>query len=58
MNPFFWHDFQEDPLFLQATDFVLRPDGAIALAVYSSGAIGRLVAADTVNYLKYLQKAH
>jgi peroxiredoxin len=47
----------EDPLYLQATDFVLRPDGTVALAVYSSGAIGRLVAADTINFLKYLQKA-
>jgi len=27
------------------------------VAVYSSSAIGRLVAADTVNFLKYLQKA-
>jgi len=47
----------EDPLYLQATGFVLRPDGTIAVAVYSSGAIGRPVAADTVNLLKYLQKA-
>ncbi len=47
----------EDPLYLQATDFVLRPDGTVAVAVYSSSAIGRLVAADTVNFLKYLQKA-
>lgn len=47
----------EDPLYLQATGFVLRPDGTVAVAVYSSSAIGRLVAADTVNFLKYLQKA-
>ena len=47
----------EDPLYLQATGFVLRPDGTVAVAVYSSGAIGRLVAADTINFLKYLQKA-
>ena len=46
----------EDPLYLQATGFLLRPDGTIAVAVYSSSAIGRLVAADTVNYLKYLLK--
>ncbi len=46
-----------DPLYLQATDFVLRPDGTVAVAVYSSSAIGRLVAADTVNFLKYLEKA-
>jgi peroxiredoxin len=47
----------EDQLYLQATGFVLRPNGTVAVAVYSSSAIGRLVAADTVNYLKYLQKA-
>ncbi len=46
----------ENPLFLQATGFVLMPDGKIALAVYSSGAIGRLVAADTIGFLKYLQQ--
>src|SRR6266581_3606168 len=33
----------EDPLYLQATGFVLRPNGTVAVAVYSSGAIGRLV---------------
>ncbi len=47
----------EDPLYLQATGFVLRPDGTVAVAVYSSNTIGRLVAADTINYIKYLQKA-
>ena len=47
----------EDPLYLQATGFVLRPDGTVAVAVYSSSAIGRLVATDTINFLKYLQKA-
>jgi len=41
---------------LQATGFALKPDGTIAVSVYSSGAIGRLVAADTVNFIKYLQK--
>ena len=48
--------FNEDPLYLQATGFVLRPNGTVAVGVYSSSAIGRLVAADTINYLKYLQK--
>jgi peroxiredoxin len=47
----------EEPLYLQATGFVLRPEGTVAVAVYSSSAIGRLVAADTINFLKYLQKA-
>lgn len=47
----------EDPSYLQATGFVLKPDGTIAVSVYSSGAIGRLVATDTINFIKYMQKA-
>jgi peroxiredoxin len=46
----------EEPLFLQATGFLLQPDGKVALSVYSSGAIGRLVAADSIKLLKYLQQ--
>jgi hypothetical protein len=47
----------EELLYLQATGFVLRPDGTVAVAVYSGGTIDSLVAADTINFLKYLQKA-
>ena len=47
----------EEPLYLQATGFVFRPEATVAVAVYSSSAIGCLVAADTINFLKYLQKA-
>ena len=46
----------EDPLYLQATGFVLQPDGKVVVSVYSSGAIGRLVAADTLNFIKYVQQ--
>lgn len=46
----------DDPAYLQATGFILRPDGTIALAVYSTGAIGRLVSADVVSLLQYLQQ--
>ena len=49
-------NINEAPLFLQATGFVLRPDGKIVLSVYSSGAIGRLVANDTINFIKYTQQ--
>ncbi|GAC1355509.1 MAG: redoxin domain-containing protein [Ktedonobacteraceae bacterium] len=49
-------NINEDPLFLQATGFVLQPDGKVAVSVYSSGAIGRLVAADTANFIKYRQQ--
>ncbi len=48
----------EEPTYLQATGFVLKPDGTIAVSVYSSGAIGRLAATDTINFIKYMQKAY
>ena len=37
--------------YLQASAFVLDPRGRVSLAVYSSGAIGRLDADDVVTYL-------
>jgi peroxiredoxin len=46
----------EEPLYLHATGFILRPDGTIAVAVYSSGAIGRLVADDTARLIRHYQK--
>ena len=39
--------------FLQSTGFVLRPDGTVAVAVYSSEAIGRLTAPDVLGYIAY-----
>ncbi len=45
----------DDPHFLQSTDFVLAPDGIILTAVYSSGAIGRLVADDVVGMVRYVK---
>ena len=46
----------DDGAYLQATGFVLRPDGTVALALYSTGAVGRLTAADTLGFVQYLQK--
>ncbi len=46
----------EDPLFLQSTGFVLDPAGRIVVAVYSSGAIGRLVPDDVVGLIGYLRQ--
>lgn len=43
----------EDETFVQATGFVLRPGGLVELAVYSSGAVGRLVAADVAGLIEY-----
>ena len=44
----------DDPHYLQSTGFVLAPDGRVRVAVYSSDAIGRLVADDVAGYIRYL----
>jgi len=45
----------DDPRYLQSTGFVLAPDGTVLTAVYSSGAIGRLVAADVIGYVDHVR---
>lgn len=42
---------------LHSAGFVLGPGGTVALAVYSSGAIGRLVWQDVLGYVQYV-RAH
>jgi peroxiredoxin len=42
--------------FLQSTGFVLGPAGNVVVSVYSSGAIGRLVAEDVVGLIRYLRE--
>ena len=44
----------DDPHYLQSTGFVLAPDGTVRVAVYSSDAIGRLIADDVAGYVRYL----
>ena len=44
----------DDRRHLQSTGFVLAPDGTVLVAVYSSDAIGRLVADDVTGYIRYL----
>lgn len=44
-----------DPHHLQSTGFVLGPDGTVLTAVYSSGAIGRLVPEDVLGLVQYAQ---
>jgi peroxiredoxin len=44
----------DDPSYLQSAGFVLAPDGTVRVAVYSSDAIGRLVADDVAGYIRYL----
>ena len=44
----------EGSAYLQSTGFVLDPHGRILNAVYSSGAIGRLVPDDVVGFIEYV----
>jgi peroxiredoxin len=45
----------EDGTYLQSTGFVLDRRGRILTAVYSSGAIGRLVPADVAGFVRYIE---
>ena len=45
----------DDPHYLQSTGFVLAPDSTVITAVYSSGAIGRLVADDVAGMIRYVK---
>ena len=46
----------EQPPYVQPSGFVLRPDGTIVMLVQSSNAIGRIVAADTISFVRHYQK--
>ncbi len=48
----------DEPHFLQATGFVLAPESTVAVAVYSSGAIGRLVPEDVLGMVEYAKSQH
>ena len=45
----------EEPRYLHPSGFILRPDGTIVMLVQSSGAIGRLVAKDTIALIQHYQ---
>jgi peroxiredoxin len=45
----------DSPRYLQSTGFVLDPTGNVITAVYSSGAIGRLVAEDVIGFVRYVK---
>jgi len=45
--------FDDVRAFIQATGFILRPDGKVDEAVYSTGRIGRFVPADTLSIIEY-----
>jgi len=45
----------EGAAYLQSTGFVLDKSGRILTAVYSSGAIGRLVPDDVLGFVRYIE---
>jgi len=45
--------YEKERKIIHATGFLLRPDKTIAVVCYSSGAIGRLVAKDVLNLVKF-----
>jgi hypothetical protein len=45
----------EGSAYLQSTGFVLDRQGRILTAVYSSGAIGRLVPDDVAGFVRYVE---
>jgi peroxiredoxin len=45
-----------DPEYLQSTGFVLDPQGRVVVAVYSNGAIGRLVPEDVAGLIRYVKE--
>lgn len=47
--------FDADDLYLHASGYILRPDGSIASAVYSTGGIGRLRAEEALEQVKFFR---
>ncbi len=48
--------YEKERKTLHGTGFLIRPDTTIAVACYSSGPIGRLVARDTLNLVRFYKK--
>ena len=46
----------DEPRHLQSTGFVLAPDGSVVTALYSSGAIGRLLPEDVIGLVRYAKE--
>ena len=48
--------WEEKRQIVQASAFLLRPDGRIVHAVYSTGPVGRFVAADLIRQIAFQRK--
>ena len=46
--------FEREKGYLHSTGFLIKPDGSVANAVYSTGSIGRLTAEDSLRVIDYL----
>jgi len=45
--------YDKERKYLHATGFIVRPDKTIEVAVYSTGPVGRFVAQDVLNLIKF-----
>ena len=48
--------YEEKRQIIHSTGYVLKPDGTVAVAVYSTGPIGRLVWQDVVGLVQFQKK--
>ena len=48
--------YEEQRKILHSTGYVVRPDGTVAVGVYSTGPIGRLVWQDVLNLVQFYKK--
>lgn len=48
--------YEERRQILHSTGYVLRPDGSVAVGVYSTGPIGRLVWQDVLGLVQFYKK--
>ncbi len=48
--------YEERRQILHGTGYVLKPDGTVAVAVYSTGPIGRLVWQDVLGMVQFFKK--
>jgi peroxiredoxin len=48
--------YQQEKRYLQPSGFVIRPDGNLEVASYSSGPIGRLKAANVLALVRYYKQ--
>ncbi len=48
--------YEEKRQIIHSTGYVLKPDGTVAVAVYSTGPIGRLVWQDVLALVQFFKK--